>query len=90
MNLTVKSLKVFRALQEIIKLDLVPSNFNPFILIKCPVTATIKHQKHQTTDKSIKCPFAETNRNTQKSSHFEEISTGYATNLMKDHKSFKL
>jgi hypothetical protein len=73
MNLTVKSFKIFRALQEIIKLDLVPSNFNSFILIKGPVTAIIKHQKHPTTAKYIKCPFTTTHRKTKKSSIFEEI-----------------
>jgi hypothetical protein len=30
-------------LQEIIELDLVPGNFNPFILIKCSISARINH-----------------------------------------------
>lgn len=46
MNFTVKPLKIFRALQEIIQLDLVPSNFNPLILIECSISASIKNPNH--------------------------------------------
>ena len=42
MNFTVKPLEIFGALQEIIEFDLVPSNFNPLILIKCSISAPIK------------------------------------------------
>ena len=41
MNLAVEPFKIFRTLQEIIELDLVPSNFNPLILIKCSISARI-------------------------------------------------
>lgn len=40
MNFTVKSLKIFRALQEVIKFDLIPGYLNPFILIKSSISAT--------------------------------------------------
>lgn len=46
MNFTVKPFKIFRALQEIIQLDLVPSNFNPLILIECSISASIKNPNH--------------------------------------------
>ena len=48
MNFIVKSFQILKALQKIIKLDLVPSNFSPFILIKCSVIATIIIQNHST------------------------------------------
>jgi len=47
MNFTVKPFKIFRALQEIIQLDLVPSNFNPLILIECSISASIKNPSHK-------------------------------------------
>lgn len=51
MNFTVKSLEIFWALKEIVELDLVPSNFNPFILIKCSVPESIKIQERKSNNK---------------------------------------
>jgi len=47
MNFTVKPLKIFRTLQEIIQLDLIPSNFNPLILIKCSISESIKNRTNK-------------------------------------------
>jgi len=62
MNFTIKSLKIFRTLQKIIQLDLVPSNFNPLILIKCPISASIRKQNHKQRKKNrfIRCPSLQT------------------------------
>lgn len=49
MNFTIQSLKIFRTLQKIVKLHLIPSYFNPFILIKSSVTATNLIFKKQIT-----------------------------------------
>lgn len=54
MNFTVKSLEIFWALKEIVELDLVPSNFNPFILIKCSVPESIKIQERKSNQKKKK------------------------------------
>ena len=53
MNFTVKPLEIFGALQEIIEFDLVPSNFNPLILIKCSISASIE-KPNQTPKKKKK------------------------------------
>lgn len=42
MNLTVKPLQILRTLKEIIKLHLVPSNLDPFVLIKSPISDETK------------------------------------------------
>ena len=39
MNFTIQSLKIFWTLQKVIKFHLIPGYFNPFILIKSPITA---------------------------------------------------
>lgn len=44
-NLTVEPLKFLGALQEIMKLHLIPCYFNPLILIKGSVSATRKSSK---------------------------------------------
>lgn len=56
MNFTVKPLKVFRALQKIIQLHLIPCNFNPLILIKCSIPVFIANPTHKITQKSITHP----------------------------------
>lgn len=73
MNFTVEPLKVVRALQEIIELDLVPRNFNPLILIKCSVSVIIEDPNRKITEKSIKFPFLQT-RKSRNSSSSEGIS----------------
>ena len=78
MNFTVKPLKIFRALQEIIQLDLVPSNFNPLILIECSISASIKNPNHTHTKKKIKfirCPFLQNERKRYRNSISKQIST---------------
>lgn len=77
MNFTVKPFKIFRALQEIIQLDLVPSNFNPLILIECSISASIKNPSHKKKKKNkfIRYPFLQTQRKTQRNSISKQIST---------------
>lgn len=43
-NFTVKPLEIFRALQKIIQFNLIPSNFNPLVLIKCSISEPIRNK----------------------------------------------
>jgi len=63
MNFTVKPLQIFRALQKIIQFDLVPSNLNPLILIKCPISESIENRNKST---NIKCPVQQSYRKTKR------------------------
>lgn len=45
MDFAVEPLEIFGALQEIVEFDLVPSNFDPLVLVKCSVTAINPHNR---------------------------------------------